>query len=115
MDLDKETRKKVDENWKVRIENEKTKASDDKELYHEPNFTVFVSSLGMQAMIALGKLENPITKQTEKNTQQARYLIDTIGILKEKTKGNLTREEETLLDESLFSLRTIYIEEKETK
>ena len=67
----------------------------------------------MQAMIAAGKLENPVTRKTEKNLEQARFLIDTLEILKEKTKGNLAKEEENLLDDSLFNLRMMYVEEKE--
>jgi len=66
----------------------------------------------MQAMIALGRLENPVSGKTDKNLEQARFLVDTIGILKEKTKGNLNPEEEKLLDDSLFSLRMMYVEEK---
>ena len=66
----------------------------------------------MQAMIAVGKLENPVTRKIEKNLEQARFLIDTLGILKEKTKNNLTTDEEKLLDEALYSLRMIYVEEK---
>jgi len=57
-------------------------------------------------------LENPITKKIEKNLEQARFLIDTLAILKEKTKGNLTKEEEALLDDALFNLRLMYVEEK---
>lgn len=112
MESNEQTQKKVDENWKSQIEKEKANASSQQETYHEPSFKIFLSSLSMQAMIAAGKLENPLTKKIEKNLEQARYLIDTIGILKEKTKGNLTKEEENLLDESLFSLRMMYIKEK---
>jgi hypothetical protein len=67
----------------------------------------------MQAMIAIGKLENPLNGKVERNLEQARFLIDTLGIIKEKTKGNLTPDESKLLDDSLFSLRTMYIEEKD--
>lgn len=66
----------------------------------------------MQAMIALGKIENPITKKVEKNLEQARFLIDTLGVLEEKTQGNLSPEENVALGEYLFNLRMAYIEEK---
>ena len=102
--------KKVDESWKEQIEKEKKATMARDEPYHMPTFTIFLSSISMQAMIALGKLENPITKKTEENIQQARFLIDTLGIIKEKTKGNLTKEEEKLLEESLYNLRLIYIQ-----
>jgi len=105
--------KKVDENWKKQVEKEKTEAKGREEAYHEPTFRIFISSLSMQAMIAMGKLQNPVTNKTEINMEQAKYLIDTLGILKEKTKGNLTKDEETMLDDSLFNLRMTYVEEKE--
>ncbi|MDD4955481.1 MAG: DUF1844 domain-containing protein [Candidatus Omnitrophica bacterium] len=110
--MSEEIRKKVDEEWKVTAEKEKKEALDKNEAYHEPNFRLFLSSLSMQAMIALGRLENPISGKTERNLDQARFLVDTIGILKEKTKGNLSAEEEKLLDDALFSLRMMYVEEK---
>ncbi len=74
----------------------------------KPTFALFLSSLGMQAMIALGKIENPLTKKTEKNHNQASFLIDTLEIIKEKTKNNLSKDEEKLLDEYLFNLKMIY-------
>jgi len=107
-----EEKKKIDENWKNQLSKEKEAAKGDSGVYHEPSFVVFVSSLGMQAMIALGKLENPITKVTEKNLDQARYLIDTLGVIEEKTKNNLTDEEGSILSESLYNLRIMYVEEK---
>ncbi|MDD5194485.1 MAG: DUF1844 domain-containing protein [Candidatus Omnitrophica bacterium] len=107
-----EIKKKVDDAWKEQVDKEKTQAHIQEEPYHEPTFSIFISSISMQAMIAMGKLENPITKTTEKNLEQARFLIDTLGIIKEKTKNNLTPEEGKLMDESLYSLRMIYVEEK---
>lgn len=104
-------KKKVDEDWKAQVEREKQQARQRNEVYRQPTFTIFLSSLSMQAMIALGRLENPLTKKIEKNLEQARFLIDTFGIIKEKTKGNLTKEEENFLEEALFNLRMIYVEE----
>jgi len=106
-----EVKKKVDDDWKAQVEKEKREAESRKEVYRQPTFTVFLSSMSMQAMIALGKLENPLTKKIEKNLEQARFFIDTLGIIKEKTKGNLTQEEENFLEESLFNLRMLYVEE----
>jgi len=103
--------KQVDQEWKNQVAKEKTAAQDNKETYHEPTFTIFLSSLVMQAMIALGKLENPITKTAEKNFPQARFIIDTIDLLKNKCSGNLAEDEEKLLEESLYNLRMIYLEE----
>lgn len=110
--MEDETKKKVDEDWKIQAEKEKKTAEDKNETYHEPTFKIFLSSLGMQAMIALGKLENPVTGRPEKSLEQARFLVDTLGIIKEKTKGNLTPDEEKLLDEALFNLRMMYVQER---
>lgn len=74
----------------------------------EPSFSIFVSSLSMQALIFLGEIDNPITHKKEENLNQARYIIDTLTMLKEKTKGNLTANEANLLDNVLYELRTKY-------
>lgn len=113
--MNQEHQKKVDESWKQQVDKEKKEAEIKQEKYHEPTFAVFLSSLSMQAMIAMGKLQNPVNGQTEKNLEQARFLIDTLGIIKEKTKGNLTGDEEKLLEESLFNLRMMYVDEKEER
>lgn len=111
--MEEEAKKKIDEEWKNQVAKDKKEAYDKDEVYHEPNFTIFLSSLGMQALIAMGRLANPVTGKAEKNLEQARFLVDTLGIIKEKTKGNLNPDEEKLLEESLFNLRMIYVEEKD--
>ena len=113
--MTEEIRKKVDDSWKTQVEKERQDAQTKHEAYHEPTFKIFLSSLSMQAMIAMGKLQNPVTNKVEKNLEQARFLIDTLGILKEKTNNNLNSEETSLLDDSLFKLRMMYVEEKEKK
>jgi len=110
--LNQDSKKKVDQEWKDHVGKEKEAAQSKDEAYHQPTFTVFISSLGMQAMIAMGKLENPMTKKKEKNYDQARFLIDTLGVIQEKTKGNLDEEEDKALQEYLFNLRMMYIGEK---
>ena len=76
----------------------------------QPSFSMFISSLSMQALIFLGEIENPMTHKTEKNLDQARYIIDTISLLKDKTKGNLDGEEERILSEVLYDLRMAYVQ-----
>ncbi len=110
--MNEDTKKKIDQNWKNQVEKEKSEAQSKNESYHQPTFEIFISSLTMQAMIAMGKIENPITKKSDKNYDQARFLIDTLEIIKEKTKNNLNSEEEKLLDESLFNLRMMYVDDK---
>ena len=110
--MSEETKKKVDQDWKEQVQKEKNEAQAKDATYHQPTFSIFVSSLTMQAMIAMGKLENPATGKTETSYEQARFLIDTLEIIKEKTKNNLDTKEQELLDESLFNLRMMYIEGK---
>ena len=79
----------------------------DKE-YPQPDFRIFVSSLSLQAMIALGMVESPISGKKEKDPKQARFLIDTLDMIKDKTQGNLTMEEKHYLEEALTSLKLNY-------
>ena len=74
----------------------------------EPNFSIFASSLSMQTLIFLGEIDNPITHKKEENLSQAKYIIDTLVMLKGKTKGNLTANEANLIDNVLYELRMKY-------
>jgi len=87
--------------------------SEDKNL--KINFSLFISSLLMEGLMALGATENPITKKTETNLEHASQVIDALDMLKEKTKGNLTAEEGTGLDQALHQMRMLYISKKEEK
>src|SRR4030042_5633306 len=60
----------------------------------EINFTNFIFSLSTSVLIQLGEIQDPFTQQLVKNLSLAKQTIDLIGMLKEKTKGNLTPEEE---------------------
>lgn len=72
-------------------------------------FDLFVSSLAMEAFIALGDMPHPATRKQEVNPAHAKYLIDLLGILEEKTKGNLSVDEERLLKDALYQLRMRYM------
>ena len=74
------------------------------------NFMNYVASLGFQAMIFLGETPNPITNETEKNLDQAKFLIDTLVMLREKTKGNLNQQETQLLDTYIYELQMKFVE-----
>ena len=76
----------------------------------EPNFNVFLTSLGMQAMIFLGEMPNPINNETKVELNRAKYMIDTIAMIKEKTQGNLSAEEQKLIDDILYGIRLKYAE-----
>lgn len=105
-----EIRKKDDEGWKEAVEKEKEALKrENKFLPPEPDFNFFITTLSLQASIALGVVPNPATNKTEEDLTQARFLIDTLAMLKEKTKGNLTPEETNLLENLLYELRMQYI------
>lgn len=121
-DLPRETEKRVDESWKEQVEQER-RAQEPRPGGGEPlaggpvasgplppvDFQVFLSSLSMQAMVALGELPNPATRKPQVDLDQARYLIDVLGLLQEKTRGNLTPEEADLLEGLLYELRMRFV------
>ena len=123
MHSSRQSHKKVDENWKQSVEKEKLKPKAQGEFVPpdpdppDPDFKFFITTLTLQASIALGQMANPATGKTEKDPTQAKFLIDTLGMLEEKTKGNLTQEETDLLENLLYELRVAYLakEEKESK
>ena len=71
------------------------------------NFQLLVSRLSIQAMISLGILENPLTKQKQAHPHNARMLLDDLAMLREKTRGNLTAEEQSHLDKVLADLEAV--------
>ena len=103
------TKKKEDKDWKEKVVEDKKK-EEFKMPPMEVNFMMFITSLSMQATMSLGLYPNPVTKKEEKNLDAAKYTIDTMTMLQEKTKGNLTSEESRLIDNILYDLRMKYIE-----
>ena len=75
----------------------------------EARFDLFVSGLAMDALIALGDVPHPVTKKQAANLEHARYLIDVLGVLEEKTKNNLTVDEARLMKDALYQLRMRYM------
>jgi hypothetical protein len=74
------------------------------------NFSTFVISLSTQALAHLGEIENPIDRSMAIDLGAAKQLIDILGILKDKTQGNLDATEAGLLDGVLYDLRLRYVE-----
>ena len=123
--------KKVDEGWKAQAQKEKGAQPEPSPVKPPPrptgqgqarpsqqapqapgqaDFSFFLSSLSMQALMCLGELPHPSTNQVHEDLEQARTLIDVLGMLQEKTKGNLTSQEQSLLEELLYELRLKYVE-----
>ncbi len=98
--------KKVDESWKSSVEKEKRSPatpSEESAPSQEIGFLGFVSTLAMQALTAMD----------EPNLPQARYLIDIVQLLSEKTKGNLSPEEAAELKTLLYELRVKFVKKSQ--
>ncbi len=74
------------------------------------DFATFVLSLATSAQVHLGAIPNPATGKAERNPQLARQTIDILGVLQEKTRGNLSPEEARLLEQLLYDLRMMYVQ-----
>ena len=110
----------VDDDWKSQVEREKEELKDSgngsesegKAEEHElppASFMVLMSTLATQAMAAMGLIPDPMTGQPSVNLPMAKHFIDLLGMLQEKTQGNLTEEEANHLRDGLHQLRMIFV------
>ena len=76
----------------------------------EINFSTFVISLSTQALMHLGEIANPLSGKNETDIPVAKQMIDILGMLQEKSRGNLDASEERLMEDILFDLRMKYVE-----
>lgn len=76
----------------------------------EITFSTFVISLGTQALVHLGEIPDPLTREVRTDLPAAQETIDILGMLEEKTRGNLDAGEAELLRRLLFDLRLRYVE-----
>ena len=77
----------------------------------EITFSSFILSLSTSALVHLGEVPDPVTRKPDKQLLLAKQTIDMLGMLLDKTKGNLSPDEEKLLDHLLADLRWRYIRE----
>ncbi len=118
-------KKKVDESWKNTVEKEKAApgpppkqspaAQEEAPPAPEPqpgkpDFIYFLSGLGMQALAALGELPDDSGMALPPDLGNAKYLIDVLEMLVMKTKGNLSPEEKTTLEQLLYQLRVKFVQ-----
>ncbi|MEX2286440.1 MAG: DUF1844 domain-containing protein [Planctomycetaceae bacterium] len=75
-----------------------------------PSFYTLVGMFSTQAMVALGIIANPLTEKAEVQLPLARHFIDMLGVLENKTKGNLDANEAAILEQTLHQLRIAYVE-----
>ena len=125
MTEEKEQEKKiiVDEDWKQEAQKEKDilAAQEDAEKKETPeeetsrgplpegNFAALISMLATQALFALGLLQLKGQEERKPDLELAKYNIDMLQVLEEKTKGNLAKEEEAVLSNTLSELRMGYV------
>jgi hypothetical protein len=117
----------IDEDWKAQVQAEKEAAAQNeapaksKETGGADAFDVgdvpmppaslelLLSTLATEALVALAEVPHPVTGKLQIRTHQAKYLIDTIDVLRQKTQGNLTPAEQQAIDGLLHQLRMIFV------
>lgn len=114
----------IDDDWKSQVAAEKEalkqEAGDEDTSVASPNagqpqqmppasFEMLVTTLATEAMVALGQFPNPATQEVSVSIDHATYAIDMLTMLQEKTKGNLSAEEEKMVTELLHQLRMMFV------
>jgi len=74
-----------------------------------PDFASFCVMLYSDALIQLGQAPDPVTGERRQDLDQARFTIDLVAMIREKTEGNRTPEESAVLDEILTNLRMAFV------
>jgi hypothetical protein len=98
-----------------KAQSDQTDSKQDREediQFPEINFPTFIFSLNSSALVHLGVIEDPATGQKSKNLAMAKQTIDILGMIEEKTQGNLSNDEASMLKHILYELRMIYVKEK---
>jgi hypothetical protein len=123
----------IDEDWKSQVQAEKEAAakskagespeqsgartqSQDRQRAEMPpaSLQMLLTMLATEAMVALGQIPHPATGAAHADRDQAQYLIDLIEVIRDKTKGNLTPNEQQLTDTLLHQLRLAFVETAST-
>jgi hypothetical protein len=115
-------RRSFDEEGTLKEEKQEDKAPEQETLKEAPkkedterpplpevNFNSLIFSLSSSALLHLGEIADPHSGQKNKDLDLAKHTVDTIALLKEKTEGNLTEEEEKFLESVLTDLRWRYV------
>ncbi len=95
-----------------RVEPRAGRAKDEEKTarpYPQVTFSTFIFSLSSSALVHLGEVPDPSTQKVEKDLPLAKQIIDTLAMLQEKTKGNLDKDEEQLLQTVLYDLRLRFV------
>ena len=120
-DSEKNEEKKIiiDEDWKQEAQKEKETLAAEEELEDKEkatrgplppgDFAALISMLVTQSLFAMGFLQIKGQEKREPDLEMAKYNIDMLATLEEKTKGNLTEQEQKVLSEQLSQLRMAYV------
>jgi hypothetical protein len=73
------------------------------------SFSTFIFSLSSSALVHLGEIPDPNSQERQIDLPMAKQIIDTLGMIQDKTKGNLDPEEERMLQSVLYDLRMRYV------
>lgn len=105
----------VDQDWKAEARKQKEqleeKATEQRaENLPDPSFTELLNMLAMQALAGMGVLPGPGGERIPPNLELSKHFIDMLQLLEDKTKGNLTEQEQKQLDALLYEIRMRYVE-----
>ena len=117
----------IDDDWKTEAQAEKQRLAEELESADKKkaaktdaqgtapedmpplDFMGLINTLGMQAMMGMGGMEDPETKKRVVNLGLSKFNIDALTIIKEKTEGNITEEEKTTLEKMLYELQMSFV------
>ena len=122
----------VDSDWKAQAQREKQKLAEKEKAAREPapnkpspraggaaasnsrfpdaDFAGLTNMMVSQALMAMGAMAHPQTGQPHVDLGLARHMIDLLGVVEDKTKGNLTEDEAKQLASTLYELRSSYVQ-----
>ena len=106
----------VDDDWKAEAQREKERLAQEQAKKEsarpaaEGGFVELLSLIAMQALVGLGGMATPTGEPIPPNLGAAKHFIDLLQVLEEKTRGNLTKDEQTMMDQTLYELRMRYVQ-----
>jgi hypothetical protein len=116
---DKEPKIIVDEDWKTQVEREKEQLKQHAKKSSAPegstgeippaSFSILVTTYATQALVCLGYLPDPVSREAKVDRTMAKHFIDMLDVLEKKTRGNLGEDEDALLTDALHQLRMAYV------
>jgi hypothetical protein len=126
---DEKPKIQIDSDWKAQAQAEKQRLAEKSKSAPSPaggtqtgaagaaggefppaSFETLLEALARPAIYAMGGIQDPRTGQRVAHLPLARHHIDLLGILEEKTKGNITEEQSNLLASTMYQLRSTYIQ-----